>query len=72
MMKAERIFGGGKGMYPYKYRIELPEELSRSGIDRDKMRFWIKDMEFKCCLVERAIYVREDQDASLFLLRWSS
>lgn len=70
-MRVERIFDGGKGIYPYKYRIDLPNELSLTGADRDKMLCWIKDMQVKCCLVERAIYVREDRDASMFLLRWS-
>lgn len=58
-------------MYPYKYRIELPEELSSRGSSRDEMRSWITRVEFKCCLVERAIYVREDRDASMFIMKWA-
>ena len=74
-MKLERLFDGRDSLhtyYPYKYRIELSPELTVYGDDRVEMISWIRRVKFKCCLVETAIYVRDDQDASLFMLKWAS
>ena len=71
-MNVERIFGGGTDVYPYMYCIELSSDLSVRGNNRIEMLSWIRQTEFKCCLVETAIYVRDDRDASMFMLKWAS
>jgi len=67
-MIVEEIFDGGKGIYPYKYRVNYATSPVATFND---ISIWANSTEFKCCIAGCSVYIRDEQDLSTFMLRWS-
>jgi hypothetical protein len=53
----------------YQYMVDLKKTLRQ--VDKKKIRDWAKTINLKCFLMTSSIYLRTEEDVSVFLLRWA-
>ncbi len=64
--------------YPYEYRIELADNAFDSLIISNRQKTvdvkfvdWLKENEIQCTIAGSGLYLKNDGDVALFLLRWA-
>jgi hypothetical protein len=60
-------FGLGKTLI-YRYRVDIPRENTTS---MEIVEKWLEENNIQCSLIPGHVFFRNEQDAMLFVLRWS-